>query len=133
MTIQTPPCPPEYQLHAVVLRVVDGDLTVEQAAAEWLAADRYAALYAEPSTPPGWDVAWQNRQIVGGRDAARAQALYSAWWSVRAAAQCEVERRDRAQAASRPRYTPPTPRYTCPRCGEHRDGNCPGHCDDCES
>ena len=25
------------------------------------------------------------------------------------------------------------PRFTCPRCGEHRDTTRRGHCDDCES
>ena len=25
-----------------------------------------------------------------------------------------------------------SPRFTCPRCGEHRDTNVRGHCDDCE-
>lgn len=24
------------------------------------------------------------------------------------------------------------PRFTCRRCGEHRDSNLRGHCDDCE-
>ena len=25
------------------------------------------------------------------------------------------------------------PRFTCPRCGEHRDTTVRGHCDDCEA
>jgi hypothetical protein len=28
--------------------------------------------------------------------------------------------------------TVPAPRFTCPRCGEHRDTTVRGHCDDCE-
>ena len=29
---------------------------------------------------------------------------------------------------------PPTHyRFTCPKCGEHRDTTIPGHCDDCEA
>jgi len=27
----------------------------------------------------------------------------------------------------------PAPRFTCRRCGEHRDTTVPGHCDDCEA
>jgi len=34
-----------------------------------------------------------------------------------------------------PRETRPEsrPRFTCPRCGEHRDTTISGHCDDCEA
>lgn len=29
-------------------------------------------------------------------------------------------------------YGRPAPRFTCRRCGEHRDTTLQGHCDDCE-
>jgi len=38
-----------------------------------------------------------------------------------------------APAVCPPRPVTPAPRFTCPRCGDHRDTTLRGHCDDCEA
>jgi len=37
------------------------------------------------------------------------------------------------QARKRAHEKATRPRYTCPRCGGHRDTTIRGHCDDCEA
>jgi len=49
--------------------------------------------------------------------------------ATRTALVAACNQRRRASVASVPASRP---RFTCPRCGEHRDTNVSGHCDDCE-
>lgn len=115
----------------IVTDVQTGQLSVDQAA---LVVDPrivdYSANFFGTDAP---DLApWENGRPQG--PAARAfWANLATFRAIQQAASVLATARQAAASASRPaRVAPPAPRFTCHRCGEHRDTTRRGHCDDCD-
>ena len=99
----------------LILEVIGSRRTTHDAATEALRRSPYAAKYMEYR----WD---------GTEPADMFHANAETWRAI----QREVDKIEGARM--QPVTTVPhIPRFTCRRCGEHRDTTIPGHCDDCEA